>query len=152
MLSSGKKPSPPGSRRHSKENFKGWNGYWDKYSYSGFVKENPVTVTMTKHSKITAIFEEDLPLFLTIDKIGNGHISVIPDESYYFYGDNVTLTATPEFGWHLIGWSGYWDGVGYPYPTNGNPKTIIMTEHSNITAIFEEGFGVVFAYLPIVLK
>lgn len=45
------------------------------------------------------------PLTLTVNVIGNGSVIKSPDQASYTYGANVTLTATPDYGWTFDKWS-----------------------------------------------
>ncbi|MBN2001896.1 MAG: DUF11 domain-containing protein [Anaerolineae bacterium] len=43
---------------------------------------------------------------LTVNVTGNGTVDIAPEQSGYFSGTVVTLTATPEAGWQFSAWSG----------------------------------------------
>ncbi len=43
---------------------------------------------------------------LTINIVGQGTVTRIPDLAAYYYGDVVQLVATPATGWQFDGWSG----------------------------------------------
>ncbi len=64
---------------------------------------------------------------LTTSVVGSG--TVLPDHGTYGFRTVVSLVATPDVGWHFIGWSG--DATGAVSPTN-----ITMDENKNITATF----------------
>ncbi|MGL1936358.1 MAG: glycoside hydrolase family 3 C-terminal domain-containing protein [Fibrobacterales bacterium] len=66
---------------------------------------------------------------LTVTTVGNG--TVTPNQGSFVEGETVGLTATPASGSRFVEWTG--DLVG----TNIN-TTIIMDDHKNITALFEE--------------
>jgi hypothetical protein len=65
---------------------------------------NTCTVTMDSNKAVTATFTQD-EYTLTIDVVGNGTVTRVPDQATYHYGEVVTLTAAPEEGWILDYWS-----------------------------------------------
>ena len=75
---------------------------WSFDSWSG----NAVVgiVAIGGDTTVTATFTA-IDYTLTIDKVGNGAVTKDPDQTTYHYGDVVTLTATPDVGWHLGSWS-----------------------------------------------
>jgi len=54
---------------------------------------------------------------------------VNPDQPNYLFGDTVIVTAVPDSGLVLLGWSGDLTG-------KANPDTVVMTMNTNITATF----------------
>ena len=70
-------------------------------------------------------------LVLTVNTVGNGSVTVDPDQTQYTSGQAITLTATAVPGWVFAGWSG--DVTG-----NANPETFVITSDSNVTATFTE--------------
>ncbi|MGN0236065.1 MAG: C10 family peptidase [Paludibacteraceae bacterium] len=91
------------------------------------------TIKMTEDMTVTATFEEDTPeptyYTLTVNKEGQGTVTVTPQQDQYEAGTTVTLTAVPEEGWHFKQWE---DG------TTNATRTIKMTEDMTVTATFEE--------------
>ena len=80
--------------------FAGWNG--DILS-----SENPVNVTMNEDKSVTAIFETIPQYTLTIEKTGNGKVTVDPapnTSGKYTAGTDVTLTAVADAGWQFVKW------------------------------------------------
>ena len=75
---------------------------------------------------ITASFT---PIFytLTVNVVGSGSVSLIPNQPSLLCGTPVQLTPVPAFGWQFTGWSG--DATG-----NDNPLNIVMDANTNITA------------------
>ncbi len=91
---------------------------------------NPVTITITGNTSVTATFiEEDYTL--TVTTVGSGDVAAVPDQATYQYGDVVTLTATADPGWSFYDWAG--DATG-----TDNPLTITITGDTNVTARFSE--------------
>ena len=43
---------------------------------------------------------------LTLTKVGNGTVTVTPNQSTFDYGQTVTINAVPDSGWKLAGFSG----------------------------------------------
>ena len=68
---------------------------------------------------------------LDVNIVGNGSVTVDPDEELYAYGDQVTLTAVPAPGWSFAGWSG--DATGTDLVI-----TVTIEGDSAITATFTE--------------
>ena len=101
--------------------FVGWSG-------DATGSDNPLTVTMNTNKNITALFEIDTHT-LNVTVFGNGSVTKNPDQINYNYGTIVTLTATPDTGWHFVGWSG--DATG-----SDNPLTVTMNVDKNITSLF----------------
>ncbi len=84
---------------------------------------------MLHDALVVAIFIQD-DYTLTVNTVGNGSVSKVPNQVTYQYGDEVTLTATPDSGWGFAGWSG--DLTGFT-----NPNTLVMNDHKTVTATFE---------------
>jgi uncharacterized repeat protein (TIGR02543 family) len=66
---------------------------------------------------------------LTVDTIGNGTVTVQPEQPGYLPGTEVTLTADADSGWAFVGWSG--DVV-----STDNPETITMDDDKSVSATF----------------
>jgi regulation of enolase protein 1 (concanavalin A-like superfamily) len=66
---------------------------------------------------------------LVTDTSGSGTVAVSPDQSDFAYGEQATITATPQPGWVFSGWSG--DATG-----SANPLTVTVTGPTQITANF----------------
>jgi uncharacterized repeat protein (TIGR02543 family) len=70
-------------------------------------------------------------LDVTVDPAEGGTVEIDPDQEAYFYGAEVTLTATANPGWDFAGWSGGATGT--------NPVIIVTIEGDTaITATFEK--------------
>lgn len=111
-------------------NFVRWEG-----ALTGSV--NPISLFMQgeeTHKVVTAIFESSGTLlgFTLNITAENGVVTKIPDLDRYESGMQVTLLATPNSGCTFTGWSGGLSGMG-------NPVTITMDSHKNITANFSSG-------------
>jgi uncharacterized protein YkwD len=68
---------------------------------------------------------------LSIQVTGHGTVAMNPTGGSYAAGTAVTLTATPDSGWQLSGWSGDLTG-------STNPATITMAANKTVTATFTE--------------
>jgi uncharacterized repeat protein (TIGR02543 family) len=71
---------------------------------------------------------------LTVNIVGNGDVTAIPDQVVYGDGTVVTLTANPDSGWAFSGWSGDLGG-------SDNPESITMNGDKTVTATFTEIFS-----------
>ncbi|MDK2950515.1 MAG: hypothetical protein PWQ77_180, partial [Kosmotogales bacterium] len=68
---------------------------------------------------------------ITINKNGQGDVTVNPEKAEYSEGTSVQLTAVPDEGWQFDHWEGDLTGVV-------NPSYITMNSDKNITAVFTE--------------
>jgi len=66
---------------------------------------------------------------LTVNTVGNGSVTKIPNQPSYMNGSIVTLTATPNAGWVFNGWSGDLTG-------SVNPVNVTMNTNKTVTATF----------------
>jgi uncharacterized repeat protein (TIGR02543 family) len=79
-----------------------------------------------------SIIEVSIPEFyLNIQTIGNGSVTINPDQTSYLYGSIINLTAQPDTGWSFDGWFGDLTG-------STNPVQIIIDDDKAITATFTE--------------
>ncbi len=106
---------------------------WEFSNWVGDVTDldnDVTTITMSETKEATAVFEKKSFSF-NFSKEGNGEISKSPDESVYYYGEEITLMATPDEGWSFIGW--YEDGkLVSPEPIS----KIAIYEERDIEALF----------------
>ena len=88
---------------------------------------NPRTLTVTGDATYTAQFTQDNYIITTnVTPPGAGTVT---GGGAYHYGDNVTLTATPNANYEFAGWH---DG------NTDNPRSITVTGNETYTAIFNE--------------
>jgi hypothetical protein len=66
---------------------------------------------------------------LTVNAVGNGSVSRVPDKASYACGEVVTLTAVPGPGHTFAGWSGALTGAA-------NPASLTMTADQTLSATF----------------
>ena len=66
---------------------------------------------------------------LTVNVVGSGSVTKIPDQVQYGSGAVVQLTAVPVAGWVFSGWSGDLTG-------STNPASITMNGNKTVTATF----------------
>jgi len=78
---------------------------------------------------------------VTVNKVGQGTVTLNPSKPSYTCGEKVTLTATPVNGWSFLGWSGDLSG------TSPTVELTIARNHT-VTATFVEGTGY-HIYLPV---
>jgi hypothetical protein len=89
---------------------------------------NPIQLTMDGNKTVTANFTQD-QYTLTVNTVGNGSVTVIPDKAVYTAGEVVTLTATPVGDWQFAGWGGALSG-------STNPAQLTMNSSKVVTATF----------------
>jgi len=107
----------PGFGHH----FVGWSG-----DTTGTA--NPFNVTLHQNKSYTATFAINT-YAVTAGVVGNGTVTKTPDQPTYDHGSSVQLTATPDPGYHFLGWSGDTTGTM-------NPFTKIMNGNKSYTATF----------------
>jgi len=83
---------------------------------------------ITDDHTINATFEINTYTF-NVTTIGNGNVTVVPEQLEYDYGTEVTLTAESEEDWTFSGWSG-------DVTSSDNPLMVIMDNNKSITATF----------------
>ena len=87
--------------------------------------DNPRTLVVTQDTTLTALFEAlTYNVTVTCDPI---HGSVTGSGTYN-HGDIATLTATPSEGYQFVTWG---DG------NTDNPRTLMVTQDTTLTALFE---------------
>jgi len=92
--------------------------------------EDKITLIMDENKELTAIFEEKT-YHLNITEIGEGFVDVDPFKGEYSPNEVVNLTAHPAEGWYFDTWSGDKNGTE-------NTTSLVITENTSITAVFEE--------------
>jgi hypothetical protein len=97
-----------------------WYGANQKYKRS---------VSAKKWVNITETFP--VSYTLTVNTVGNGSVTKVPDQATFIVGDVVTLTAVADAGWEFSGWSG--DGSG-----SNNPLLVMMDADKSIAATFNQ--------------
>lgn len=104
--------------------FASWEG-----SLSG--TDNPITVIIDCDKNIAATFSQGNHV-LTIDVNGSG--STNPTSGSYSYpkGTEVTITASPDSGWHFDSWTG---DVAEP---ESNTTVLTMDSSKTVTANFSQ--------------
>jgi len=105
---------------------------WSFSGWSGDLRgsDNPDYVRMNRDKNVTATFTQN-EYTLTINRVGSGSVDKNPNQATYYYGDNVSLTATPAEGWMFSGWSGDLSGVD-------ELQSIIMDGDKTLEATFIE--------------
>ncbi len=106
---------------------------WEFSAWSGSVggTTNPVTTTITADQTITATFTPIPNYTVGTNTVGNGSVTLDPDQASYPSGSTVTVTAAPAAGWVFDGWSGGLQG-------STNPTTLTVNSDTTLTATFVE--------------
>ncbi|MGB2870166.1 MAG: DNRLRE domain-containing protein [Bacteroidota bacterium] len=93
-------------------------GEWTLKAYAGLGEHLYQTVSLISYR-------------LRVNTVGNGTVSVAPNDSVFLVGSKVVLTAQCPLGWRFDGWSG--DRTG-----TANPDTVVMDGQKTITATFSQ--------------
>ncbi len=102
---------------------------WAFNGWKGAIKGNmpQATVTMVEDISVEAHFEQD-QYELLLKVIGEGKVTVTPQQEHFLYGDEVKILAKPAAGWRFARWRGdVEDGVPmikYTFEGNGNIKAV----------------------------
>lgn len=105
--------------------FAGWSG-----DLSG--SDNLITIIVNGDMSVTASFIK-IGYTLTINVVGNGSVTISPEQPTYDPGTEVTLAANPNLGWSFTGWGGDLSG-------SANPINITITSNKTVTAIFTQDY------------
>ena len=89
----------------------GWQfSHWDG-DVSGEADE--IQVVMNGSKTVQATFVRST-CEISINVIGSGSIAIEPDQTSYFCGDSVTISAAPAYGWAFSHWEGGLTGSNNP--------------------------------------
>jgi len=101
--------------------------------------DNPLTISVTSNLTISAVFElepptppDDQTYTVTILPSTNGATTPTAGTYTHDFGDEITLTATPNDGYYFDVWT-----INHTLYTN-NPQTINVTDNLTISATFNE--------------
>ena len=94
-------------------------------SWSDGETANPRTLIITQDTSFTAIFDKNAYSLLLVSN--SSVFGSVSGGGSFEYLDNLTFTATPNYGYHFTHWS---DG------NTDNPRTITLTQDTSFTAIF----------------
>ena len=104
--------------------FAGWSG-----AVSG--DTNPIQITVSEATEVTATFEREYPL--TVNIVGEGEVTeeIISSgrTTNYVEGKSVLLTAIPAAGWRFDGWTG-------AVTSEENQIQLSITQAKEVTATF----------------
>jgi uncharacterized repeat protein (TIGR02543 family) len=96
---------------------------------------SPMVVTVRSNRSITATFATN-QYTLATSSAGHGTVTRSPDQASYAHGAVVTVTAVPDAGYHLAGWSGDATGTANPLSvTMDGPKSVVATFAINSYAL-----------------
>lgn len=119
---------------------------WSGDVPAGDVNKNPLTLTIKGDTAVVASFTK-VPYSITVNVVNKGQgdggfVSIVPEQVFYYYGDDVTLRAVPAENWQFIGWGGDLSG--------SNPQTTLtVTGDHVVTATF--AYKEQFLFLPVIL-
>ncbi len=118
---------------------------WDGDVPTGTNGDNPLSFEVTQDHEISVLFTEE-PYLLDVDwNAEGGTVTKNPDQSVYYYGDVVELTAVPKDGWFFAEWSGAITGT--------NPVTEITIQGNHtVVATFRNSNEAYKLMLPIISK
>ena len=86
---------------------------------------NPRTLHLTGDTTVTAIF--DYITYIVTGQSNNTARGIVTGSDTVYYGDTVTLTATPNYGYHFQRWQDN---------NTENPRTVVVTQNRTYTAYF----------------
>ena len=104
---------------------------WTFSGWSGDASGTDLTTSVIAgdgNKAVTATFTQD-EYTLTINYVGNGIVTKLPNQATYLSGTIVGLTADPDDGWTFSAWSG-------DLTSTTNPESITMDNDKTITATF----------------
>ena len=86
-------------------------------------------LTIDGNKSVTAQFG---PAAYTVETsvVGNGSITLDPDQATYAYGDVIQVTATPDPGWHFTGWGLDLSGITAT-------QSLVVVDNTALQAVFE---------------
>lgn len=90
--------------------------------------DNPRTITLTQDTSFTAIFAKNLYSVAGVSEEYSSPRGVVSGSDTVEYLDTVSLTATPDYGYHFTQWT---DG------NTENPRQVVATEDLSFTALFD---------------
>lgn len=88
--------------------------------------DNPRTIAILGNSSFTAYFA--INTYNIVASANNNTMGVVSGSGTYTHGQEVTIFASPNYGYHFVRWD---DGM------TDNPRTITATSDGTFTAIFE---------------
>ncbi len=90
--------------------------------------DNPRTLTVTEDITLTAIFAKNVSTTYIVTVLANdAAMGTVSGGGNYERGEQVTLTAVPNEGYHFVKWSD---------DNTDNPRTLTVSEDITLTAIF----------------
>lgn len=77
-------------------------------SWNGGLRDNPRNITLTNNNSITALFSQNtytVTASVPSDQSSRGYVTINPEQDSYQYGEEVTVTATPNSGYSFLYWT-----------------------------------------------
>ncbi len=113
--------------------FTGWTG--DIISM-----QNPLTVAMADDVSVTATFEEIQYYTVTTATVGQGLVTLDPDQPLYETREILTVEGVPAGGWAFTGWTGGLTGTDNPLTFAVTGDTVATANFVELTSSYDENF------------
>ena len=114
---------------------------WSFDSWLGSVidglTDSVVTAAFELNDVVTAIFTRDeytlevIKVYNSVDDTEGGSVTLDPEQPFYYYEDEVLVTAVSDPGWTFDGWSGALTGATAA-------QTLTMLQNESVTATFTQ--------------
>ncbi len=98
------------------------------------------TLTNIQENHTVNVTFKQIEYTLTLNTIGSGTVTKVPDQVTYHYGDSVQLTATADAGWSFDSWSGN-------LASSTNPDNITIDGNKTVTATFTIQLRAIYGYI-----
>ncbi|MHC4499775.1 MAG: InlB B-repeat-containing protein, partial [Planctomycetota bacterium] len=127
---------------------KEWGGDADGVPFLDPNDPNNNTVTMTEDKSVTVEFEQ-IPTYELTTSVADGNGTVAPTAPppvdynpvsgiyTYYIGATVTITASPDIGWHVEDWNGTDDDS-----SKATTNSVVMNSNRDVTVAFAPGFPI----------
>ncbi len=101
------------------------------------LSESAATITVTGNMRISGVFR-DCEFCITSGTQGEGTVERSSEQTVYYYGDTVSLTAVPRTGWHFSHWIRKSAESSGETRVTENPVRLRVSESVEYTAVFEQ--------------
>jgi len=113
---------------------------WKFVKWTGDITStsNPLTLTMDTSKTVTAVFEKKT-FTLSVEKMGEGSVTLTPDQAEYEYGTKVELSASASGDWAFNKWDGNISNITNPLTITVDTTKSIIAKFKN--TLFAGGYG-----------